>query len=249
MSLTGTLAEVFSSFQGEGPLVGVRQLFVRLRGCDLTCRYCDTLTSRSGLGDLVVERQPGSDVWTTLPNPMTAPASADLVLGLLGALGPHHSISVTGGEPLLQAEFLAQLLPALKITGLPTYLDTACVHPEGMALIAEHLDWVAADLKLPSTLAVPIDPKRFADCYSAIRHRRFVKIVLTSSVTPHELGQACTLLHGLDPLAEVILQPVTATREVGAPTVEQLFALAKVAASLFPTCRVIPQCHPLLGVK
>ncbi|MEI6502635.1 MAG: hypothetical protein WCP21_16620, partial [Armatimonadota bacterium] len=132
---------------------------------------------------------------------------------------------------------------------LQTYLDTACVHPDGMALVAEHLDWVAADLKLRSTLAVPLDPTRFADCYCAILNRRFVKIVLTRAVTAHELAEACLLLQGLDPGAEVILQPVTATRDVAAPTVEQLFALARVAAGYFPTCRVIPQCHPLLGVK
>ena len=249
MSLTGTLAEIFSSFQGEGPLVGVRQLFVRLRGCDLTCRYCDTLSSRSGIGDLVIERQPGSDIWTTLANPITSEATAALILGMLKDLGTHHSVAITGGEPLLQAKFLAQLLPELKAAGLKTYLDTACVHPEGMALIAEHLDWVAADLKLPSTLAVPIDPKRFAACYGAIRHQRFVKVVLTSAVPLHELEQACLLLDGLDPCADVILQPVTATREVRAPTVAQLFALAEAAANFFPTCRVIPQCHPLLGVK
>ena len=38
MSTAVPLAEVFTSFQGEGPLVGVCQLFVRVRGCDLACR-------------------------------------------------------------------------------------------------------------------------------------------------------------------------------------------------------------------
>ena len=36
------LVEVFSSFQGEGPLVGASTLFVRFGECDLRCRWCDS---------------------------------------------------------------------------------------------------------------------------------------------------------------------------------------------------------------
>ena len=65
------LAEVFSSFQGEGPLVGVRQVFVRLRGCELTCKYCDTAEARSLTGSCRVEHEPGSGVWEEVGNPLT----------------------------------------------------------------------------------------------------------------------------------------------------------------------------------
>ena len=42
----GYLSEIFVSFQGEGAHVGYRHLFVRLAGCNLRCRYCDTPDSR-----------------------------------------------------------------------------------------------------------------------------------------------------------------------------------------------------------
>ena len=34
--------EIFSSIQGEGPVVGYKQLFIRFCGCNLNCDYCDT---------------------------------------------------------------------------------------------------------------------------------------------------------------------------------------------------------------
>ena len=42
-----SINEVFSSIQGEGILLGRRQIFVRFSGCNLDCNYCDTSKSRN----------------------------------------------------------------------------------------------------------------------------------------------------------------------------------------------------------
>lgn len=34
--------EIFASIQGEGPVVGYKQLFIRFCRCNLNCSYCDT---------------------------------------------------------------------------------------------------------------------------------------------------------------------------------------------------------------
>ena len=36
------IKEIFESIQGEGPYIGVNQLFIRFSDCNLHCKYCDT---------------------------------------------------------------------------------------------------------------------------------------------------------------------------------------------------------------
>ncbi|MGB9615744.1 MAG: radical SAM protein [Desulfomonilaceae bacterium] len=87
MSLT--VCEIFKSIQGESSYVGLPCSFVRLTGCNLACRYCDSTYAR----------EEGT--------PMEIPAIVDMVLS-------HHVrlVEITGGEPLLQPEtpLLAQAL-------------------------------------------------------------------------------------------------------------------------------------------
>ena len=101
MSTSAPLAEIFSSFQGEGAYVGVRQVFVRLRGCELTCKYCDTTEARSDDGPCRVEREPGSNRWEEVPNPVTVEAAAAMVDELLLMIEP---ITLGGGKTLFPTD-------------------------------------------------------------------------------------------------------------------------------------------------
>ena len=61
--------------------------------------------------DWRVEETPGARDFRRLPNPVGAEALFEHVRRLERPAGLHHSLSVTGGEPLLQHRFLAALLP------------------------------------------------------------------------------------------------------------------------------------------
>ncbi len=142
--------EIFSGIQGEGILVGVRQIFLRFHGCQLHCRYCDTPASRQAPPEVcAVERAAGSRELFSLPNPL----SVEDILRILSALQqgcPHHSVSLTGGEPLLHRPFLEALLPELSTLHLPGYLETNGVLADEMAALVTPPGYVAMDIKLPS---------------------------------------------------------------------------------------------------
>lgn len=82
--------EIFHSLQGEGARAGIPAVFLRLAGCNLRCRWCDTKYSW------------GSGIEMT-------PEQAARAIQSYGC----RSLVITGGEPLLQQEELEQLLALL----------------------------------------------------------------------------------------------------------------------------------------
>lgn len=95
------ITEIFLSVQGESSSVGWPTVFVRLTGCPLRCRYCDTAYAFHG-GE-----------WKTL----------DDIVAEVAALGARH-VCVTGGEPLAQRNCLP-LLVRLCDAGLRVSLETS----------------------------------------------------------------------------------------------------------------------------
>src|ERR1700728_943950 len=86
--------EVFSAIQGEAALVGHRQVFVRLTGCNIRCAYCDqpeALDKRPG--PCRIEQTPGRRDWTVVDSPLPIASLASKVDDLWRQL-PHHSISL-----------------------------------------------------------------------------------------------------------------------------------------------------------
>ena len=73
--------EIFYSIQGEGILVGVPSIFLRLTGCNLRCSYCDTKYA-------YVQGEE-----------MSIPAILDAIKKFTCT-----NICITGGEPLLQKD-------------------------------------------------------------------------------------------------------------------------------------------------
>ncbi|MBL0058874.1 MAG: 7-carboxy-7-deazaguanine synthase QueE [Elusimicrobia bacterium] len=242
---TGRVVEMFSTLQGEGLHVGQRQLFIRLAGCSWRCRYCDTPDS------LTHEGHETLTVHQVLHRVRELQATRD-----------HAVVTLTGGEPLLQSDFLAALLPSLKELGLRTYLETSATHPNLFRPLAPWCDVIAADIKLPSAIGRPF----WAEHEEFLRiagDRAFVKIVLTAQTTEDEMETAVNLLSRLTPVPPLVLQPVTpiadldvrfqdpgsaAPMQILPPPPARLVGFWDWARQRIPVVKLIPQMHPAWGL-
>ncbi|MCD6360380.1 MAG: 7-carboxy-7-deazaguanine synthase QueE [Armatimonadetes bacterium] len=250
-TLTAPVAEVFSSIQGEGLLAGARQVFVRLRGCDLDCPYCDTPAARGIEGPCEAETTPGGGT-ETLDNPLTVAQAAELVRRLVEAdRGLHHSIALTGGEPLLHADFVAALATELRPLDLPVMLETNGRRPADLKRVLSAVDMIAMDFKLPGAMGRPLDPDVTLEFLRLAQPRRvFVKMVVTDGVSPDEIEQTCRLVASVDPACPVFLQPVTPVVEgIRPPAARELLEMNARAARHLHWVRVVPQMHRMLGVR
>ncbi len=104
------ISEFFYSLQGEGFYAGVPSVFIRLAGCPLRCRWCDTAYAR--------DFQAGTE------------QTAESLLSRVGIYPTRHLV-ITGGEPLVQPD-LAAFLDVFAKAGYLITLETA-----GLQFIAD----------------------------------------------------------------------------------------------------------------
>ena len=183
------ITEIFKSIQGEGTRAGLPCVFVRLRGCNLRCTWCDTAYAFYGgerMGtDSVLER----------------------VRELAGESGARiELVEITGGEPLLQRE-TPELAAKLLGEGFTVMVETSGERFIG-GLPPETIKIV--DVKCPdSGEADTFDMSNLA----AIGKRDEVKFVI-SSRRDYEFARAFLLHYGLHERAgEVLFSPVFADPE------------------------------------
>ena len=227
------IADIFSSVQGEGVFVGARQIFVRFKRCNMNCVFCDEYKDAE-------------------PRVFTPAALMAEIENLAKEKGVFHSVSLTGGEPLMYADFLKAFLPLLHKKGMKAYLETNGTLPAELAGVIDLVDIVAMDFKLPSsTLERPLWDEHFEFLKIALRKSVFVKAVVTPSTTLADIEKAAELIGKAGRSVPFILQPVTPVN-VGDKEIpkETLLRFLEVGAKHnIENIRVIPQVHKMLKLK
>ncbi len=244
--------EIFSTVQGEGPNVGMRQIFVRLAGCDLRCAFCDTPESyptpkRAHVWSPTVHANP-----TYLINPVTINDVLDSVAALHADVPSHRAVSITGGEPLLRPGAVIAIAKGVRALGLRVHLETGGHRPDALDQVLPHVDGVSPDIKIESACGVPTpwdahhaslrvlakDPQKVIA----------VKAVVCATTTAEEVTHAARVVATHLPHAPFVIQPVTrlAPDRPAEPSGDHLLALQAAASRFHRDVRVIPQLHRVL---
>jgi organic radical activating enzyme len=274
--MQGYIGEIFRSFQGEGPLVGRYQVFVRFAGCNLRCIYCDT--------QKYLHRTKFCRVFSDGVKKTGNPVSVDFVMKSISSLmesghtpssrceasrlgnapsTPIHSISFTGGEPLLQAEFLNELAKKCHAKNWKNYLETNGCSEEAFRSVVgvdPIFDYAAIDVKMPDHFAT--GHARWSNLYKnelgcinySVKKKMhtIVKVVATGRTDERLFKKICSELpYGI----ELVIQPVSPSKSgmtsKAAASNKKIIALYRTASRFFSpeNVMVIPQMHKVLDVK
>jgi 7-carboxy-7-deazaguanine synthase len=229
------ISEIFSSLQGEGPYLGVKQIFVRFGRCNMHCVYCDELEK--------------------MKEKMFTVYSLEELFQLMSVFefekGPHHSVSLTGGEPLFYTPFLKNFVPKLKEKGLIVYLETNGTLPRELSQIIQWCDIIAMDMKpSSSTTDRDFNKEHMEFLKIAIQKEVFIKVVITPDTCAEEIERCVDILKDANPRIPFIFQPLSDPFGINSKSLElietKFFNLAKNKLS---DIRVIPQMHKIWGVR
>lgn len=224
--MNGNIKEVFLSIQGEGLWIGKRQVFIRFAGCNLACAFCDTKDAQVKSPECHIFKE-------KIENPIG-----------IDVLKKHidkeifHSISLTGGEPLLQTDFIEAFL---KNKEYIVYLDTNGTLPSEFEIVKEKIDLVCMDIKLPSSTKQKPYFKEHKRFLKNIKDG-FVKIVITKDTIKDDFLYALKLIRDIDVKIPLVIQP----DNVG---FKRLFLFQKMALNELSDVRIIPQIHKFLRIR
>ena len=219
------IAEVFESVQGEGLYLGEKQIFVRFFDCNLKCSFCDTKLDR------FMEYDP-----------------QELFKEIKLYRDRYHSISFTGGEPLLCKDFLKEILKLTGKHGHRHYLETNGTLAAELEELIEHIDIVAMDLKFPSSTGMGELWDEHRNFLKVARRKEvFLKAIICQGTNEEDLKQALELIKEINPVSILILQP-NSNENHGALN-EKLSRFKKICSQEKVTACVIPQIHKIVGVK
>ncbi len=120
------ISEIFYSIEGEGIEIGRPEVFVRLSGCNLRCKWCDTKYALKNGKEMSVED----------------------IIQEVGKY-PCKNVSITGGEPLLQRKELLELVKRFKDLGYWIQINTnGTIFDEEIFRL---VDLISMDCKCPSS--------------------------------------------------------------------------------------------------
>ena len=221
------IAEIFDSIQGEGSYIGYRQLFIRFCGCNLLCDYCDTEFDKGEQYSLE----------SLLEKVKTFNLQA------------MHSVSLTGGEPLLHYEFLREFLPELKKLNLKIYLETNGTLPKPLESVINYIDIISMDFKLDSSAKIGdvyAMHDEFLNIAAQNQKDTFAKLVFDDNIKDYELNECLSLAKKYN--IQIILQPKMDKNTIKVSH-EKIMETFNYCSENYHQTRLIGQVHKFFDIR
>lgn len=221
------IREIFTSIQGEGPYIGYKQLFIRFCGCNIKCAFCDTNAFEN-------------EEYTEFTPEELLKNIEEFNLKTI------HSISLTGGEPLLWSDFLLEFLP---MTSNKIYLETNATLKDNLEKIINYIHIISADIKLPSSSGIENSfavHDEFFKVAKKYNKEFFAKIVFDENILDDEISHCLKLADKYD--IPLILQPKTTEDKIlfDGEKIQDIF---DKFLKIRPDVRVIPQVQKFLQIR
>lgn len=223
------IIEIFSSIQGEGKKIGKRQIFIRFAGCNINCNYCDTTES---IKDSVGFEYSYDELNTKIQQIIT---------------DDFDSLEITGGEPLLQADYIHGFL---KKYPYPAMLETNATLPIEMMKLTDVINLISMDIKLPEHVEnwddVYTNELKTIEVLTKTNTPFYVKIVITPKTPLKVLEKIREDIAEITQEVEIIIQPVSPISQWHDKT--NIFKASEIMGEKFSVA-VIPQIHKYLEVE
>jgi len=240
------ISEIFSSLQGEGPHTGEPMTFVRFAGCGLSCRWCDTKHARENGAYCKIETPPRSRSFVNQANPLSVEQlSAQL------RFFTDLTISVTGGEPLLQADFIAKWLSE-KRPDKKVLLETNGICHKELLKIGRFVDIFSVDIKLPSSAGISRhweEHRAFLHNALSFGKETYVKMVVTKDTLDADIQEAIKVVSSVNKFIPVVLQPASGTDSFDQTiSDEKLLSFARLCGLWLTNVSTMKQAHKEMGI-
>ncbi|MBO6271557.1 7-carboxy-7-deazaguanine synthase QueE [bacterium] len=238
------IKEIFSSIQGEGLYIGCKQIFVRFCACNLQCCYCDTDYYPTNINDKNTYFE------------FTPEELAEYIKNNFD-IKSTHSISLTGGEPLIWVDFLKEFMPMIDIK---YYLETNATIDDNAKIILPYTDIIAGDVKLPSCSGIEnafdLHDKFFSVVSSTLGKNKipfsinnnnfFAKVVFDDNILEEEIINTINLAKKYN--FEIILQPRMIENKPAINSDIMMQTFEKFVKD-YKYVRLIPQVHKFIDVE
>lgn len=246
MTHSARIVEIFPSLQGEGPHAGEPTIFVRFAMCRMACTWCDT--EYAACDHLVCRvTEPDGLTVNEISNPITATKLNELVKPYSMKI-----LSVTGGEPLEQASFLADWLPSIQHR-YKILLETNGVMFRELKKVVDLVHIVSMDFKLPSSAGCqPLWQEHETFLRTAWGGGRevYVKVVVTEKTTDRDVQDTIRLISKVNKYVQVVLQPATPTLTFhDVISRQRLDSIDRLCRAYLPNVMVAEQMHKQLNIQ